>query len=94
MEIGVIGVGRMGTAMARNLIKAGHSVYLFDTVADGPRALEKEGGHVVASARDAFRGDACISMLSNDEAMRAVCLMSRPASGAGPMPLQRPNSRS
>ena len=72
MDIGVIGVGRMGTAMARNLIKAGHSVYLFDTVPDGPRALEKEGGHVVGSAKDAFRGDACISMLSNDDAMRAV----------------------
>ena len=72
MEVGVIGVGRMGTAMARNLIKAGHSVYLFDTVPDGPRALEKEGGHVVASAKEAFRGDVCISMLSNDDAMRAV----------------------
>ena len=63
MEVGVIGVGRMGTAMARNLIKAGHKVYLFDTVPDGPRALEKEGGHVVGSAKDAFRGDVCISML-------------------------------
>ena len=52
MDIGLIGVGRMGTAMARNLIKAGHSVYLFDTMLDGPRALEKEGGHVVASASD------------------------------------------
>ena len=52
MEIGVIGVGRMGSAMARNLIKAGHSEYLFDAVPDGPRALEKEGGNVVASASD------------------------------------------
>ena len=72
MDIGVIGVGRMGTAMSRNLIKAGHKVYLFDPAPGGPRELEKEGGHVVASARDAFRGDVCISMLSNDDAMRAV----------------------
>lgn len=72
MEIGMIGVGRMGSAMARNLIKAGHSVYLYDAVPDGPRSLEKEGGHVVASAKDAFRGDVCITMLSNDDAMRSV----------------------
>lgn len=72
MEIGMIGVGRMGSAMARNLIKAGHSVYLYDAVPDGPRSLEKEGGYVVASAKDAFRGDVCITMLSNDDAMRSV----------------------
>jgi 3-hydroxyisobutyrate dehydrogenase-like beta-hydroxyacid dehydrogenase len=72
MEVGMIGVGRMGKAMARNLLKAGHSVHLYDTVPDGPRELEKEGGKVVASAKEAFRGDVCISMLPNDEAMRAV----------------------
>jgi 3-hydroxyisobutyrate dehydrogenase-like beta-hydroxyacid dehydrogenase len=72
MEVGMIGVGRMGKAMARNLLKAGHTVTLFDTTSDGPRELEKDGGKVAASARDAFRGDVCISMLPNDEAMRAV----------------------
>lgn len=72
MEIGMIGVGRMGSAMARNLLKAGHTVYLYDMVPNGPRALEKEGGKVVAAASNAFRGDVCISMLSNDDAMRAV----------------------
>jgi 3-hydroxyisobutyrate dehydrogenase-like beta-hydroxyacid dehydrogenase len=72
MEIGMIGVGRMGKAMARNLLKAGHSVRLFDTAADGPRELEKEGGTVAQSAKDAFQGDVCLSMLPNDDAMRAV----------------------
>ncbi len=72
MEVGMIGVGRMGKAMARNLLKAGHTVYLYDTVADGPRELEKDGGKLAASAKEAFRGDVCISMLPNDEAMREV----------------------
>jgi 3-hydroxyisobutyrate dehydrogenase-like beta-hydroxyacid dehydrogenase len=71
MDIGMIGVGRMGAAMARNLIKAGHTVYLYDTTPAGPRALAQEGGKVAASAKDAFR-DVCISMLPNDDAMRAV----------------------
>ena len=72
MEVGVIGVGRMGSAMARNLLKAGHTVHLYDPVQEPLRALTKDGGKIAASAKDAFRGDAVISMLPNDDAMRAV----------------------
>ena len=72
MQVGVIGVGRMGSAMAHNLLKAGHKLHVFDTVKERLRALEKAGAAVAASAREAFRGDAVISMLPNDDAMRAV----------------------
>jgi len=74
MEVGVIGVGRMGKAMAHNLLKAGHKLHVFDTAKEPLRELEKEGATVAASAKDAFRGDAVISMLPNDDAMRAVFL--------------------
>jgi 3-hydroxyisobutyrate dehydrogenase-like beta-hydroxyacid dehydrogenase len=72
MQVGVIGVGRMGSAMARNLLKAGHRLRLFDTNTAPLRTLEKEGASIAASAKDAFHGDAVISMLPNDDAMRAV----------------------
>lgn len=72
MEVGVIGVGRMGKAMARNLLKAGHKLRLFDTALDSLRDLQSEGATIATSAKDAFRGDAVISMLPNDDAMRAV----------------------
>jgi 3-hydroxyisobutyrate dehydrogenase-like beta-hydroxyacid dehydrogenase len=72
MNVGVIGVGRMGSAMAHNLIKAGHKLHLFDSNVAPLRALEKEGAAIAASAKAAFRGDAVISMLPNDDAMRAV----------------------
>lgn len=72
MKVGVIGVGRMGQAMARNLLKAGHSVHLFDTVPANLAALKTEGATISDSARAAFSGDAVISMLPNDDAMRAV----------------------
>ena len=72
MEVGVIGVGRMGQAMARNLIKAGHTVHLYDPVVAPLRALEMDGGRIAASAAEAFRGDAVISMLPNDDAMRGA----------------------
>ncbi len=72
MQVGVIGVGRMGKAMARNLLKAGHKLHVFDTAKEALRELEKEGAAIAASAKDAFKGDAVISMLPNDDAMRAV----------------------
>jgi 3-hydroxyisobutyrate dehydrogenase-like beta-hydroxyacid dehydrogenase len=72
MQVGVIGVGRMGKAMAHNLLKAGHKLHVFDTAKEPLQELEKAGAAVAASAKDAFKGDAVISMLPNDDAMRAV----------------------
>ncbi|MGE0061607.1 MAG: NAD(P)-dependent oxidoreductase [Xanthobacteraceae bacterium] len=84
MQVGMIGAGRMGTAMARNLIKAGHKLRIFDIAKDNLRELEKDGAEIAASTKDAFGGDVTISMLPNDEAMRAVFVTgdTLPASGA------------
>jgi 3-hydroxyisobutyrate dehydrogenase-like beta-hydroxyacid dehydrogenase len=81
MEIGFIGVGRMGSAMARNLIKAGHRVRAWDTSAEALHALAADGAAIAAGAGDALRGDAVISMLPNDDAMRTVFLDGGIASG-------------
>jgi 3-hydroxyisobutyrate dehydrogenase-like beta-hydroxyacid dehydrogenase len=72
MEVGFIGVGRMGTAMTRNLLKAGHRVRAWDISGSALAAIRKDGAEIAVSARDAFRGDAVISMLPNDEAIRAT----------------------
>ncbi len=72
MQVGVIGVGRMGKAMARNLLKAGHRLHVFDTAKEPLEELEKEGAAIAASVKEAFACDAVISMLPNDDAMRAV----------------------
>jgi 3-hydroxyisobutyrate dehydrogenase-like beta-hydroxyacid dehydrogenase len=81
----VIGVGRMGKAMARNLLKAGHKLHVFDMAKEPLRELAKEGAVMAASAKDAFGGDAVISMLPNDDAMRAVFVDGDvlPAGGSG-----------
>jgi 3-hydroxyisobutyrate dehydrogenase-like beta-hydroxyacid dehydrogenase len=72
MEIGFIGIGRMGSAMAKNLIAAGHRVRAWDTSVQALHALAADGATIATGAGDAFRGDAVISMLPNDDAMRAV----------------------
>ena len=72
MQVGMVGVGRMGSAMARNLLKAGHRLTVFDMAKEPLRELAKEGATIAGSAKDVFKGDAAISMLPNDDAMRAV----------------------
>lgn len=74
MEVGFIGVGRMGLAMVRSLLQAGHQVHAWDVSDKAMQQATAAGAVAAASAKDAFRGDAVLSMLPNDEAMRGVFL--------------------
>jgi 3-hydroxyisobutyrate dehydrogenase-like beta-hydroxyacid dehydrogenase len=71
MEVGFIGLGRMGGAMARNIAKAGHSVRAWNR---SRRAIE--GVEMVASPGDAFQADVVFTMLADDSAVREVVLSS------------------
>ena len=69
MEIGFIGLGAMGRGMAKTLAAAGHRV----------KAWNRSGGAVegvtmVGSPAEALEGDAALTMLSDDAAIRAVVL--------------------
>jgi 6-phosphogluconate dehydrogenase len=44
MELGMVGLGRMGANMARRLLRGGHKVVGFDPNADARKALESAGG--------------------------------------------------
>lgn len=50
-ECGFIGLGRMGGAMARRLIEAGHRVVAFDVSATACDALVAQGASIASSAR-------------------------------------------
>ena len=64
MNIAFIGLGNMGAPMASNLVKAGHSVTVFDLMESAMQALESEGASRAASAEEAARGaEVIISML-------------------------------
>lgn len=64
MNIAFIGLGNMGAPMASNLVKAGHSVTVFDLVESAIQALESEGAKRGESAEAAARGaEVIISML-------------------------------
>jgi len=76
MDIGFIGLGHMGSAIAGRFLKAKHTVCVWNRSPESARKLGEEGAIVVAKADDAFRGDVVFSMLGDDNALRAVLLES------------------
>jgi 3-hydroxyisobutyrate dehydrogenase-like beta-hydroxyacid dehydrogenase len=74
MEIGFIGLGNMGKGIAQSLIRAGHRLRVWNRSPGPSKELVKLGAEVVQSPRDAFGGDAFISMLADDHALREVVL--------------------
>jgi 3-hydroxyisobutyrate dehydrogenase-like beta-hydroxyacid dehydrogenase len=74
MKIGFIGLGRMGSAMATNLVKAGHDVTVFNRSPEKSRALIELGAHRANNIADACRDEVVITMLSDDDALAPVVL--------------------
>jgi len=69
MDVGFIGLGNMGLAMARNLLKAGHSLRVYNRTQSRAEPLEREGATIATSPAEASTGDAVITMLANDQAV-------------------------
>ena len=74
MKIGFIGLGHMGTAMARNLLKAGHDVTVFNRSSGKADSLVALGAHEAQHIADACHGEVVITMLANDAAVTDVTL--------------------
>src|SRR5262245_30271865 len=73
MKVGFIGLGRMGQAMARRLLKAGHSVAVFNRTPEKLKALAAAGATAVGSIAEAARySDAVFTMLADDTALADV----------------------
>jgi len=66
MQIGMIGLGRMGANMVRRLQRAGHQCVVFDRSSEAVQALAKEGATPASSMQD---------FLAKLAAPRAVWLM-------------------
>jgi len=82
MKIGFIGLGRMGGHVAANLLKAGHSVTVWNRSQGPVRELVAKGAIAATSPEDALQGDAVFSMLANDAVMREVGLAGALLDGA------------
>ena len=72
MKIGFIGLGRMGGGVAENLLKAGHTVTVWNRSQGPVQALVAKGAVAAKTPEEALQGEAVFSMLSNDAVMRDV----------------------
>lgn len=74
MDVGFIGLGNMGSGMARNLLKAGHRVRVWNRSRQSVDALARDGAEAAATPGQIFDADAVITMLSADDVVREVIL--------------------
>ncbi|ACB97139.1 6-phosphogluconate dehydrogenase NAD-binding [Beijerinckia indica subsp. indica ATCC 9039] len=74
MQLGFLGLGHMGLAIASNLLAAGHHVRAWNRSQEPLARLQAKGAEIVKEPVDALQGDALFSMLANDDAVRSVLI--------------------
>ena len=72
-KVAVLGLGTMGSGMAQNLLKAGHTVTVYNRTPAKAEALRTAGARVAATPAEATRdAEFVIAMLADDQASRDV----------------------
>jgi len=74
MNVGFIGLGNMGRPIAENLLKAGHSLVVYNRTRARAESLASQGARVAATPGETCRGDVVFTMLADDAAVEAVAL--------------------
>lgn len=73
MKIGFVGLGQMGSGIARNLLQAGHELTVYNRTASKSEPLREAGAKVAQSAGETASGsEAVITMLADDNALEEV----------------------
>lgn len=73
MKVGFIGLGNMGSAIARNLIKAGHSLSVYNRTRSRAEEFKPLGATIAESPSAAAVGaEVLITMLADDRAVEGV----------------------
>lgn len=75
MRVGFVGLGQMGMPMARQLLRAGHEVAVWNRSPERARALSGDGARVAATAADAAdEAEVVVTMLADDAAVGEAVL--------------------
>jgi 3-hydroxyisobutyrate dehydrogenase-like beta-hydroxyacid dehydrogenase len=73
MKIAFIGLGRMGAGMARNLLRAGHTVAVYNRSREKAEAFGADGARVASSPADACcDAEVVMTMVADDRALEQV----------------------
>ena len=69
MRVGFIGLGNMGLPIARNLLKAGHELTVYNRTRSKAEALASAGAKVANSLAEASAAEIVMTMLADDHAV-------------------------
>lgn len=72
MDVGLIGLGGMGTGMAKSFLRAGHRVAVFNRTQARAEALRADGASVAATVAEACRSGIVVTMLADDAALESL----------------------
>ena len=72
MKLGWIGLGNMGMPMARNVLKAGHELTVYNRTRSRAEPLAADGAKLAASPAEAAATGIVATMLADDMALEAV----------------------
>jgi 3-hydroxyisobutyrate dehydrogenase-like beta-hydroxyacid dehydrogenase len=72
MKIGFVGLGKMGSAMAGNLLEAGHELVVYNRTRSKAAPLVGRGAQAAARVAEACKGDAVMTMLAEDAAVEGL----------------------
>lgn len=72
MNIGFIGLGQMGAAMAGNLVKAGHAVTVYNRTMAKAAPLVALGARAAQDVADAAHNEVVFTMLADDHALEEI----------------------
>jgi 3-hydroxyisobutyrate dehydrogenase-like beta-hydroxyacid dehydrogenase len=71
MDVGLIGLGGMGTGIAKSLLRGGHRVTVFNRTRARAEALQADGAIVAATVSDACRAGIVMTMVADDAALES-----------------------
>jgi len=74
MEVGLIGLGKTGAAVARNLLTAGHQLTIVGRTQEDTRELAAAGAVIAERVRDACDVDVVITILPTDQEVEEIVL--------------------
>ncbi|MGC1614350.1 MAG: NAD(P)-dependent oxidoreductase [Candidatus Acidiferrum sp.] len=70
MDAALIGLGRMGTGIAKSLLRAGHRITVYNRTHEKAEALRADGAMVAASVAEACRSEIVFTMVADDAALK------------------------
>jgi len=74
MQIGFVGLGKMGAGMARSILRAGQDVIVWNRSPESVEALVRDGARRAGTVAEIFQADAVVTMLSTDASIRETIL--------------------